>query len=103
MAKKKSKENLLFSDIAYDDAFRTMETECDDLLIPFYIFNYEKELTCIDADTDRTEAMVGLYRDIVARLDEEQAVGRLSSLSYGVIIRLTHKVIYKFLMKHSKV
>ena len=30
-------------------------------------------------------------------------MGRLSSLSYGVIIRLTHKVIYKFLMKHRNV
>ena len=72
-------------------------------LIPFYIFNYEKELADINADAERTEAMVGLYRDIMARLDEEQAAGRLSSLSYSVIIRLTHKVIFKFLMKHRKV
>ena len=54
----------------------------------------------INANADRTELMVGLYRDIMSRLDEEHEVGRLSSLSYGVIIRLTHKVIYKFLMKH---
>lgn len=70
------------------------------LLIPFYIFNYEKELADINANADRIELMVGLYRDIMSRLDEEHEVGRLSSLSYGVIIRLTHKVIYKFLMKH---
>ncbi len=51
MAKKKSKENLLLSDIAYDDAFRTMETECDDLLIPFVNFlfkeNYGKDAVII--------------------------------------------------------
>ena len=29
------KENPLYSDTAYDDAFRTMEGRCDDLLIPF--------------------------------------------------------------------
>ncbi|SFC94051.1 hypothetical protein [Butyrivibrio sp. YAB3001] len=26
---------VIYSDTAYDDAFRTMETECDDLVIPF--------------------------------------------------------------------
>ena len=33
-------EDVLYSDMAYDDAFRTMESECDDLLIPYvnYMF-----------------------------------------------------------------
>lgn len=50
----------IYSDFAYDDAFRTMESECDDILIsftleeifrkhlymllPFYVFNLEKGL-----------------------------------------------------------
>ena len=42
----KEKENPLYSDSAYDDAFRTMETKCDDLVIPFvnHMFgeNYDK-------------------------------------------------------------
>ncbi len=29
------RDNPLYSDTAYDDAFRTMETLCDDLIIPF--------------------------------------------------------------------
>ena len=27
--------DTIYSDFAYDDAYRTMESECDDLLIPF--------------------------------------------------------------------
>lgn len=29
------KNNPVYSETAYDDAFRTMEGRCDDLLIPF--------------------------------------------------------------------
>ena len=29
------RDNPLYSDTAYDDAFRTMESRCDDLVIPF--------------------------------------------------------------------
>lgn len=28
-------EDSIYSDFAYDDAFRTEESECDDLLIPY--------------------------------------------------------------------
>ena len=37
------------------------------------------------------------------RLDEELEKGNLSALSHNVIIRLTHKVVYKLTMKHDKV
>ncbi len=40
----------LYSDFAYDDAFRTMVVKCDELLIPFinYMFdmNYSKNALC---------------------------------------------------------
>ena len=38
--------DTIYSDFAYDDAYRTMESECDDLLIPFVNYfhneNYDK-------------------------------------------------------------
>ena len=41
MKDKNSHIGPIYSNIAYDDAFRTMEGECDDILIPFinYFFN----------------------------------------------------------------
>lgn len=43
----KKNGNLEVSNFAYDDAFRTMEGECDDIVIPFvnYVFgeNYDKD------------------------------------------------------------
>ena len=73
------------------------------LMIPFYIFNYEKDLSDINKDEDRIKALKDFYKDIIAKLDEEHEQGRLSALSHGVIIRLTHSVIHKFLMKYKNV
>ena len=43
---KDKKASPLYSEFAYDDAYRTMETECDDIVIPFvnyfYNENYDK-------------------------------------------------------------
>ena len=33
MAKEEKKNDPLYSTFAYDDAFRTMESECDDVVI----------------------------------------------------------------------
>ena len=73
------------------------------LLIPFYIFNYEKHFKAINKDSARTEELAELYKNIIARLDNELGTGNLSAYSYGVIIRLTHKVLYKLTMKHKVV
>jgi hypothetical protein len=78
----------LYSEFAYDDAFRTMETECDDIVIPFvnyfYNENYDKAA-------------------VITRMDKELQAGNLSVYSYDVIIRLTHKVLYKLTIKHKTV
>ncbi len=73
------------------------------LLIPFYIFNYEKHFKAINTDSSRTEELAEVYRTIIARLDKELNSSNLSAYSYGVIIRLTHKVLYKLTMKHKAV
>ena len=73
------------------------------LMIPFYIFNYESEFNLINNDKDKTEALVKVFKDIIDHLDNELENGRLSAFSHNVIIRLTHKVIYKLTMKHTNV
>ena len=42
---KDPKESPLYSEFAYDDAFRTMETECDDIVIPFVNYFYDEHFT----------------------------------------------------------
>ena len=73
------------------------------LLIPFYIFNYEKELKEINSDTEKTEAMANLYRGIIKMLDDEHKNMRLSLRSLGVIIKLTNKVVFNLAVKHENV
>ena len=73
------------------------------LMIPFYIFNYERQLKKINMDEDKTEALAEEFRCIIDRLDEELDNGKLSAMSHNAIIRLTHKVVYKLSMKHDKV
>ena len=38
----RQKKSPLYSEFAYDDAFRTMETECDDIVIPFVNYFYNE-------------------------------------------------------------
>ena len=39
---KTKKDSPFFSEFSYDDAFRTMETECDDIVIPFVNYFYNE-------------------------------------------------------------
>lgn len=71
------------------------------MLIPFYIFNYEKELDAINEDEKRIENMLELYRDINTRLLKEQEEGRLSANSISVIIGVTHSVFSKLTSKQT--
>lgn len=73
------------------------------LMIPFYIFNFERELNEINADDSRAEALAQVFENITDRLDRELDNGNLSAYSHDVIIRLTGKVIYKLTMNHTKV
>lgn len=72
-------------------------------LLPFYIFNYESELKRIDADAEQTEHLVSIFRKMQAQLAEEVETGRLSSYSYGVIIRVTERVVYNLASGHKNV
>jgi hypothetical protein len=73
------------------------------LLIPFYIFNHEKNLSTIAGDEIQTDVLAGVYNDIVERLNKEQEVGSLSAFSFSVIINMTEKVLDKLAHKHGTV
>ncbi len=73
------------------------------LLIPYYIFNFEKDLSLIEEDEGRMSALAKVYDSIVYRMNEDQENGTLSALSYGVIISMTRKVLSKLTRKHETV
>ncbi len=98
-------------DVSYDIAIKKMSNYTIDQLfdnrlyfmIPFYIFNFERDFNKINRDEDKTEALAEIFRSLLKRLDYELETGNLSVFSYDVIIRLTHKVVYKLTMNHAKV
>ncbi len=73
------------------------------MLLPFYIFNYENELEDINSSEEKLEKMFSVYDEIYGRLDNELEQGNLSEISFHAIIRLIHKVAYKFSMKCENV
>jgi hypothetical protein len=85
------------SDFAVDDIFEKQLY----LLIPYFIFNYEKEMRSIEEDEERINSLAKVYDNIVERMNEDQEKGLLSALSYGVIISMTKKVLRKLTVKHE--
>ena len=85
------------SDYSIDDIFDNKLY----MLIPFYIFNYEKELAGYNADEKKAEMFLEGYNSIYGRLLNELEAGSLSPLSFSAIIRLTYSVAYKLTVKHS--
>lgn len=72
-------------------------------LLPFYIFNLEDKLDEINRDDSELEDFSEVYRDIVAKLEEDVGKEYLSAYSQSVIISLIHKVAYKMTMKRENV
>ena len=73
------------------------------MLLPFYIFKYERQLQLIDNDKEKLDALFEVYDDIYGRLDDELKRGNLSAFSYGAIIRLTHEVADKLTSNHKNI
>ena len=63
------------------------------LLIPFYIFNYEKELKHYEKNEKVMESLAKKYESILDKLNDAHQRGLLSALSYGVIISMIERVI----------
>ena len=90
---------IKMADYEIEDIFR----EKLFMLIPFYIFNFESQLSQINDSEERIDELFEKYNDVFRRLEEEQKTGNLSALSYDAIIRLTYSVAYKLTMKQSNV
>ena len=73
------------------------------ILIPFFIFNFESNLKEINEDDTKSDELASFYSKLLDRLEEEQKKGRLSELSYSVIIKLTNSVMYKLSMKNENI
>ena len=73
------------------------------MLLPFYVFNLEKGLDAIEADSGELADFVELYSSIAGRLEFDLAKGYLSQFSHGVIISLIQKVMYKMNVKRSNI
>lgn len=72
-------------------------------LIPFYIFNYEKQLKQIDKDAKSINSLAELYGEIVEKLNREHTRGFLSEFSYSVIIDLITRVLNKLASNQKNV
>ena len=90
---------IKMSDYTIDDIFEKKLY----MLIPFYVFNYEKRLDEINRSEEKTDSFIEMYARIFDRLRSEHDGGNLSDLSYSVIIRTTHSVAYKLTMKQETV
>lgn len=73
------------------------------LLIPFYIFNFEKDFKSINADKDKTEALGEMIKEIIVRLDDALKNSKLSANSHSVIMKVTHSVMSKLTKKHDAI
>ncbi|MBR3516043.1 MAG: hypothetical protein IKO10_06990 [Lachnospiraceae bacterium] len=63
-------------------------------LIPFFIFNIEKQFSSLETDAGQLAGFGNFYAQVLERLEKEELEGRLSAFSKSVIISLTHKVAY---------
>ncbi len=70
-------------------------------LIPFYFFNFEKKLSDIENDSNKTQALADMYKGIVSHLGKAHQEGALSALSYSVIINFTKRIMNKLTVNHS--
>ncbi|SFD03464.1 hypothetical protein [Butyrivibrio sp. YAB3001] len=72
------KNNPLYSDTAYDDAFRTMETVCDDLVIPFVNLMFEEKY-------DSTAVIKRLRNEHFVEHEDEATDKRITDSFFEII------------------
>lgn len=73
------------------------------MLIPFYIFRYEKELSQIDSDEERLEKLRREYERVAEMLDQECKNGRMRSVTGGALCELSRIVVEKLASKYKNV
>lgn len=73
------------------------------MLIPFYIFRYEKEFRKINGDEKRLRSLRMEYENVAARLDQECQSGRMKPITGGALCELANNVVEKLASKYSNV
>ena len=73
------------------------------MLIPFYIFRYEKEFRIINGDEKRLLSLRMEYENVAARLDQECQSGRMKPITGGALCELANTVVEKLASKYDNV
>ncbi len=73
------------------------------MLIPFYIFRYEKEFRIINGDEKRLRSLRMEYENVAARLDQECQSGRMKPITGGALCELANNVVEKLASKYDNV
>ena len=73
------------------------------MLIPFYIFVYEKDLESINEDEKKQTELLEVYRKITEKLESELISGNLSGRSLSAIMDTIECVSYKLTMNWDNV
>lgn len=73
------------------------------LLIPFYIFSYEKDFKVYNSNEQRLEELRAEYQDILRRLDELEQEGMIGAFDKRTIIELSRDVIKEIAKKYENV
>ena len=73
------------------------------MLIPFYIFRYEKEFRKINGDEKRLRSLRMEYENVAARLDQECQSGRMKPITGGALCELANTVVEKLASKYDNV
>ena len=73
------------------------------MLIPFYIFRYEKEFRKINGDEERLRSLRMEYEKVAARLNQECQSGRMKPITGGALCELANNVVEKLASKYDNV
>ena len=73
------------------------------MLIPFYIFRYEKEFRKIDGNQKRLSGLRLEYEKIAEMLDQECQSGHMKPITCGALCELSNNVVEKLASKYSNV
>ena len=73
------------------------------MLIPFYIFRYEKEFRKIDGNQKQLSGLRLEYEKIAEMLDQECQSGHMKPITCGALCELSNNVVEKLASKYSYV
>ena len=73
------------------------------LLLPFLIFNYEKDLTEYDTNPEKLEELLQEYSEVFYQLEQARETGELLQIHVACIRSMLKKVVDNLAMKHKNI